>query len=172
MKINYQPIGVIHSPFKDTANMPIQPTGANGIRGSVEVLPEFLKGLKDLDGFSHIVLIYHFHRAKESKLVVTPFLDSQPRGVFATRAPTRPNPIGLSVVKLLAVERNVLQVENVDVLDETPLLDIKPCVPQFDHPPVTRIGWIEHTQASMADKKSDGRFSTTYLDDERQKRCQ
>lgn len=158
MQINYQPIGIIHSPFEDIEGMPIQPTGAARIQGSVEVFPEFADGLKDLDGFSHVILLYHFHRAQDSQLIVTPFLDSQPRGVFATRAPKRPNPIGLSVVKLLSVERNVLHVENVDIIDGTPLLDIKPYVPDFDQHPADRVGWLEQAKGKVQSKRSDSRF--------------
>ena len=158
IEISYRPIGVIHSPFTDIGGMPIQPTGAPGIRGTVEVFPEFAEGLKDLDGFSHIILLYHFHRAQESKLVVTPFMDPQPRGVFATRAPKRPNPIGLSIVKLLRIEQNILHIENVDVLDGTPLLDIKPYVPEFDQPRADRVGWLEQSKGRVQSKKSDSRF--------------
>ncbi len=142
-KICYRPIGIIHSPFKTLEGMPIQPPGARGIRGWVEVFQEFVPGLKDLDGFSHIILLYYFHRAQEPRLVVKPFMDDEPRGVFATRAPNRPNPIGLSVVRLVKCEGNILHIEDVDILDGTPLLDIKPYVPQFDHPQVERIGWLE-----------------------------
>ena len=123
MSIEYEPIGIIHTPFTDLEGMPIQPAGASGGKGTVEILPEYAEGLADLDGFSHIVLLYHFHRSTGFKLRVTPFLDDQPRGLFATRAPKRPNPIGLSVVKLVKVEGPVVRVENVDVLDGTPLLD-------------------------------------------------
>ena len=158
MEIRYQPIGVIHSPFTTIEGMPIQPTGAAGIRGAVEVFPEFAEGLKDLAGFSHIILLYYFHRVQGVKLVVTPFMDSQPRGVFATRAPKRPNPIGLSVVKLLRIEQNVLHIENVDILDGTPLLDIKPHVPEFDQPRVDRVGWLEQAAGRVRSKKSDERF--------------
>ena len=158
MSISYQPIGVIHTPFKKTEGMPIQSSRAVGIQGTVVVLPELTDGLRDLEGFSHIILLYHFHRSAPSRLVVTPFLDTQPRGVFATRSPCRPNPIGISSVKLLGVKANKLQVENVDMLDATPLLDIKPCVPQFDHCNVQRIGWLENVKPGMADCKSDHRF--------------
>jgi tRNA-Thr(GGU) m(6)t(6)A37 methyltransferase TsaA len=158
MRIVYQPIGVVHSPFRDVEGVPIQPTAAAGIRGSVEVLPELVEGLQDLDGFSHIVLLYHFHLVRESRLTVTPFLDSRPRGVFATRAPTRPNPIGLSVVKLLGVEGNVLHVENVDIVDGTPLLDIKPYVPEFDHHAAERTGWLEQAKGQIQAQKADDRF--------------
>ncbi len=158
MEISYRPIGIIHSPFADIEGMPIQPTGASGVRGTVEVRPEFTAGLKDLEGFSHIILLYHFHQVQEAKLVVTPFMDSQPHGVFATRAPKRPNPIGLSIVKLLGIEDNILHIENVDVLDGTPLLDIKPYVPDFDRPPADRVGWLEQAKGRVQSKRSDGRF--------------
>ena len=158
MEINYRPIGVIHSPFTDIGGMPIQPTGASGIRGTIEVFPEFAEGLKDLEGFSHIILLYHFHRVQGTKLVVTPFMDSQPHGVFATRAPKRPNPIGLSIVRLLGIEQNILRIENVDILDGTPLLDIKPYVPEFDQPPADRMGWLEQAKGRVQSKRSDGRF--------------
>ena len=125
MEIRYEPIGFVCSPFKHITEMPIQPRGAAGVQGTVEILQEFEEGLKDLEGFSHIILLYHFHRAREPKLVVTPFLDSEQHGIFATRAPTRPNPIGLSVVSLLRREGNILHIGNVDVVDGTPLLDIK-----------------------------------------------
>ncbi len=158
MKIEYQKIGLIHSPFKNIREMPIQSVGASGIKGIVEVFPAFTEGLKDVEGFSHIILLYHFHQIKESMLLVTPFLDSQPRGVFATRAPKRPNPIGLSVVKLDGIEGNILHVENVDILDGTPLLDIKPYVPEFDNHPADRVGWLEKAKGRVRSQKSDGRF--------------
>jgi tRNA-Thr(GGU) m(6)t(6)A37 methyltransferase TsaA len=158
MEITYRPIGVIHSPFKDIAGMPIQPTGAANIRGLLEIFPPFVAGLKDLEGFSHIILLYHFHQAEGAKLVVKPFMDSRPHGVFATRAPNRPNPIGLSVVRLLRIEQNIAHIENVDVIDGTPLLDIKPYVPEFDHCPADRVGWLEQAKGIVRGKRSDGRF--------------
>ena len=158
MKIEYQKIGLIHSPFKNIREMPIQSVGASGIKGIVEVFPAFTEGLKDVEGFSHIILLYHFHQIKESMLLVTPFLDSQPRGVFATRAPKRPNPIGLSIVKLDDIEGNILHVENVDILDGTPLLDIKPYVPEFDNHPADRVGWLEKAKGRVRNQKSNGRF--------------
>lgn len=159
MGILYQPIGVIHTPFSEPENMPIQAVAATGIRGQVEVLPQFAEGLRDLDGFSHIILLYHFHRSAQVHLTVTPFLDNQRRGLFATRAPSRPNAIGLSVVKLVAVDQNLLQVENVDMLDATPLLDIKPYVPQFDCWEVQRAGWLGDTGERVDDRKADSRFT-------------
>lgn len=158
MQINYQPIGIIHSPFDDIAGMPIQPSGAAGLRGVVEIFPEYTPGLKDLEGFSHLFLLYHFHRAAEYKPLVTPFMDSQPRGLFSTRAPRRPNPIGLSVVNLVSVKDNLLYIENVDILDGTPLLDLKPYVPEFDLPVDARVGWLERSKGQASQKKSDDRF--------------
>ncbi|WP_367025603.1 tRNA (N6-threonylcarbamoyladenosine(37)-N6)-methyltransferase TrmO [Methylococcus sp. ANG] len=125
MKIEYQPIGTIHSTFTEPTGMPIQPAGALGIQGTVEIFPEYRAGLQDLDGFSHIILLYHFHRSHGFDLRVIPFMDTEPRGLFATRAPNRPNALGLSVVKLLDIQGCTLPIANVDILDGTPLLDIK-----------------------------------------------
>jgi tRNA-Thr(GGU) m(6)t(6)A37 methyltransferase TsaA len=156
--ISYQPIGIIHSPFKNIENMPIQPTAASKARGTVEVFAAVAEGLKDVEGFSHIILLYHFHRVTQPKLTVVPFLDRVPRGLFATRAPSRPNPIGLSIVKLVGIEGNVLHIENVDIVDGTPLLDIKPYVPAFDHHEVQRMGWLAAAGGEVKDKRSDDRF--------------
>jgi tRNA-Thr(GGU) m(6)t(6)A37 methyltransferase TsaA len=159
MEITYQPIGIIRSPFKTTEGMPIQPSGAKSIKGEVEIYPKFIEGLKDLDGFSHIILIYHFHKVTGSKLTVIPFLDSKPRGVFSTRAPVRPNHIGFSIVKLLKIENNFLHIENIDILDKTPLLDIKPYVPEFDISEVKSVGWLERVKKQVKNQKSDKRFN-------------
>ena len=161
MKIEYQPIGIIHSPFETVNGMPIQPCGAAGIQGTVEIFRRFRQGLKDIDGFSHIILIYHFHRSDDCSrrgLLVTPFLDNVEHGVFATRAPRRPNNIGLSVVRLIGINECTLTIEGVDVLDGTPLLDIKPYVPDFDTPDVTNVGWIEKAHKSARSCKADDRF--------------
>ena len=158
MKLEFAPIGIIHSPFKKLEDMPIQPAGAAGVKGRVEVFEDYRAGLQDLDGFSHIILLYLFHRSRGFKLRVVPFLDSEPRGVFATRAPRRPNPIGLSVVRLDRIEDGVLYIRNVDVLDGTPLLDIKPCVPAFDAPGEVRTGWLEEAGKDVLNRKADGRF--------------
>jgi tRNA-Thr(GGU) m(6)t(6)A37 methyltransferase TsaA len=158
MKIEYQPIGIIHSPFTELSGMPIQPAGAAGIEGTVEVFSKYNDGLKDLEGFSHIIMLYHFHRSKGFKLHVVPFMDSRSRGVFATRAPKRPNPIGLSVIKLQKIQGNILYVENLDILDETPLLDIKPYVPAFDEETEVRTGWLEEARKEVSKRKSDQRF--------------
>ncbi len=158
MNIIYKSIGVIHSPFTKLEGMPIQPTGAKGIQGTVDIFPEFQKGLNDIEGFSHIILLYHLHRSEGFNLVVTPFLDDQPRGLFATRAPKRPNSIGLSVVKLLKREENILHIENVDILDGTPLLDIKPYIPVFEPDEEIQVGWLGKTKREVREKRSDGRF--------------
>ena len=157
-KIQYHSIGIVHSPFKDIKGMPIQPSGASGVQGTVEIFPEYKEGLKDLSGFSHIILLYHFHEVRESRLTIMPFMDSQPRGVFSTRAPKRPNPIGLSIVKLVRIEGNILYIENLDILDGTPLLDIKPYVPEFDRHPADRVGWLEKARGKVHGKTSDDRF--------------
>lgn len=159
MVVKYKPIGIVHSPFSSLEGMPIQPAGAAGIQGTVEVLPEYQDGLKDLEGFSHIILLYHFHRSTDFMLEVIPFLDSESRGVFATRAPRRPNPIGLSVVKLQKIEDNILHIENVDMLDGTPLLDVKPYVPEFDEQVSVRTGWLERAGRTVSQRKSDKRFT-------------
>ena len=138
--------------------MPIQPGAAEGVAGTVEVYPQFVPGLADLDGFSHLILIYVFHQAAEGKLEVTPFLDKRPRGIFSTRAPRRPNPIGLSVVRLVSVEGSRLNIENVDILDGTPLLDIKPSIPEFDHFDVTGLGWYQPYAGRFRVIRSDDRF--------------
>ena len=158
MRIVFQAIGVIRSPFQQIDGMPVQPAGAAGVQGTVEVYPEFAAGLQDLEGFSHIFLIYHLHRSEGFNLTVTPFLDKEPHGVFATRAPRRPNPIGLSVVHLLRRDGNVLHIENVDVLDGTPLLDIKPYVGEFDRFTADRFGWLEKASGQIKEKRSDDRF--------------
>lgn len=156
--MNMKPIGTIHTPFTETAGMPIQPAGAVGVNGRVEVIEEYREGLKDLDGFSHIVLIYIFHRSQGFKLQVVPFMDTKPRGLFATRAPARPNPIGLSVVELDRIEDGILHVRNMDMLDGTPLLDIKPYVPEFDHHGHVRTGWLEDARKTVGKRQSDNRF--------------
>jgi tRNA-Thr(GGU) m(6)t(6)A37 methyltransferase TsaA len=157
-EIRYKPIGVIHSPFKDVQGMPIQPTGAMGIAGTIEIEPEYCDGLKDIEGFSHIVLIYHFHLSDGYSLLVKPFMDDSLRGVFSTRAPRRPNPVGISIVRLVKVEGSTLHIENVDIVDGTPLLDIKPYVPEFDVQKNVRIGWLSDKADKANEIKADGRF--------------
>ncbi len=137
-----RPIGIIHAPFTEKSKTPIQAARSQAI-GYVEVLPEFSDGLQDIEALSHIYLLYAFHESSGYKLQVKPFLDDQEHGIFATRYPYRPNPIGISIVKLLSRETNILTVEGIDTLDGTPLLDIKPYVPDFDLRTNVRTGWYE-----------------------------
>jgi tRNA-Thr(GGU) m(6)t(6)A37 methyltransferase TsaA len=141
--LSLTPIGVIRSPHRDPGSTPIQPACAEGCRGEVEVFEPYATGLDDVDGFSHIHLLYWLHLSGPPALKVTPFLDDTPRGVFATRAPNRPNPLGLSVVRVVARRGRILVVDDLDVLDGTPLLDIKPYVERFDVRTATRGGWTE-----------------------------
>jgi tRNA-Thr(GGU) m(6)t(6)A37 methyltransferase TsaA len=143
MEIVYQPIGIVHSPFTDPGTTPIQSQGAKGTAGKVELFEKYVKGLDDLDGFSHIILIYQFHLSIGFSLKVFPYLDKQERGVFSTRAPRRPNAIGMSIVQLDSIEGNVMYISDLDIIDRTPLLDIKPYVPQFDPDGKVNIGWLE-----------------------------
>ena len=142
-ELSVRPIGFIRTPFERASGTPIQSSLAHDAEGAIELLPEFAPGLVDIDGFDRLWLIYAFDRASTPQLVVRPYLDDGEHGVFATRSPSRPNHLGLSSVRLLAVEGNCLRVAGVDMLDGTPLLDIKPCVPAFDYLPAARIGWFE-----------------------------
>jgi tRNA-Thr(GGU) m(6)t(6)A37 methyltransferase TsaA len=136
-------IGTIHSPFAQATGTPIQPSRAKGAEGYIELNPIWVEGLKDLEGFDRIWLVYWFDRAADVKLTVIPYRDTVAHGLFSTRAPARPNPIGLSNVRLLGIEGTRLRIADVDVLDNTPLLDIKPYVPQYDNYTVERLGWID-----------------------------
>jgi tRNA (adenine37-N6)-methyltransferase len=158
MEIIYRPIGIIHTPFDERSGTPIQPAAAAGAVGHIELADCYRPGLKDLEGFSHLILLYHFHRSCGYELEVTPFLDTQPRGLFSTRAPKRPNAIGLSVVRLIAVRDAVLEVAEVDMLDGTPLLDIKPYVPQLNPAAVDRIGWFSGALTDLSGRTADERF--------------
>jgi tRNA-Thr(GGU) m(6)t(6)A37 methyltransferase TsaA len=142
MEISMHPIGIIHSPFTDKDQTPIQASRSQAI-GTVEVYPEFSDGLQGIEEFSHIYLLYVFHNSSGYSLQIKPFLDDQEHGLFATRYPYRPNPLGISTVRLLFRQANVLTIEGVDVLDGTPLLDIKPYVPDFDLRTDVRAGWYE-----------------------------
>lgn len=159
-KLIFSSIGIIHSSFKDTVGMPIQPSLSQGAEGTVEVYPDFTEGLKSLDGFSHIYLIYAFHLSKGYALQAKPFLDNVPHGVFATRAPKRPNGIGISVVELLRIDRNILTVKNIDVVDGTPLLDIKPYTRKFDCYETTKEGWLADKTNGLNQRDSDDRFDS------------
>jgi len=156
--ITYHPIGIIRSCHRRPEETPIQPAYAKGCLGRVEVFPEFAEGLKDLDGFSHIYLIYHLHWARSAKLVTKPFLHDRELGVFATRSPHRPNAIGLSVVELVRVEGNVLHLDCVDILDGTPLLDIKPYSGKFDVITDTRNGWQDEVDEATTWKRGDRKY--------------
>ena len=158
MKFNITPIGTIETPFDDLEGMPIQPSGAAQVQGTIVIDKEYEQGLNDLEGFSHIILLYHFHQSKGYNLMVKPFLDDQKRGLFSTRAPRRPNPIGLSIVRLIKREGNRVTIQGIDVLNGTPLIDIKPYVPGFDAKDVTAIGWLEKNYENARSLKSDDRF--------------
>ena len=159
--IQYVPIGVVHSPFREPTGTPIQSAAASaiGVEAQVEIFPSFREGLRDLEGFSHLILLYHMHRIQPAGLLVKPFLGNKSRGVFATRSPGRPNPIGFSVVRLLSVEDGELRITDVDILDQTPVLDIKPYVGEFDIRPVERIGWFADNLCKLDKTKDDGRFA-------------
>lgn len=158
-KITIVPIGVIRTPHKNIKNMPIQPLAAAGVKGHIELEPEYIDGLKDLEGFSHITLFYNFHKISGYELQVIPFMDTEKRGIFSTKAPKRPNAIGLSTVKLLGIEGNVLYIEQVDMLDGSPLIDIKPFYPRYDNREGCTIGWLEkNDDLPIHSLKSDDRF--------------
>ncbi len=159
LQIRCKPIGVIRSEHTSTEETPIQPVYAKMCHGLVEVFPEYTAGLKDLEGFSHLYLLYYFHACREVNLTVKPFLQDIERGVFSTRAPCRPNFIGLSVVELLSMEGHVLRVEGVDILDGTPLLDIKPYTEKFDLRAVTKSGWQDDVDESTAHRRGKRGYS-------------
>lgn len=158
-QLTLTPIGEIRTPYTSLNEMPIQPGGGRGVHGELLIKAEYCAGLVDLDGFSHIYLLYLFHRASGVKMSVVPFLDDRSRGVFATRAPVRPNHIGLSVVELIGVEGCRVTIRNVDILDRTPLLDIKPYIKEFDQVDSPRSGWMEAAPAEVEAKRSDNRFA-------------
>lgn len=151
-------IGTIRSPWKSAEGMPIQPTGAKGIKGRIDICEEYRPGLLDLAGFSRIILIYQFHQSTGYDLMVTPFLDTRPHGVFATRAPRRPSQIGFSVVRLLSVDESGIEIEDLDILDGTPVLDIKPYIPEIDSYPGEKTGWLPEA-GCMATSRADRRFT-------------
>jgi len=157
-EIRYKPIGVIRSPFKEAKGTPIQSKAAEDTEGIIEVFPELAEGLEDLEGFSHIILIYHFHLSNRPALKVIPYMDEKTHGVFATRAPNRPNPIGISIARLVKVEKNKIYIKDIDAVEGTPLLDIKPYVPEFDIKNVERIGWLKKNVCKLNTTKDDGRF--------------
>jgi len=158
MDIIFKPVGVIHSPYKTVENMPIQPSAGKGTEAEIEIFPEFADGLSDIEGFSHIYIIFHLNMVKTPKLKVIPFLDDVERGIFATRSPARPNPIGLSLAEIVAVKNNIITIRGVDMLDGSPVLDIKPFVPDFESHNDVRIGWFEGKTGKAAKIFSDSRF--------------
>lgn len=162
ISLDFSIIGIIHSPHSEPKETPIQSQSscAKECEGLVEINSEYMDGLKDIEGFSHIILIYFFDRIKTTQLIVKPYLDTESHGIFATRSPARPNKIGISVVELCFVKHNMLYVKNIDILDKTPLLDIKPYVPAFDHPvsPNFKIGWLKNKINAMHNTQDDGRF--------------
>ena len=156
--ITYKPIGVIRSPFTTLEGMPIQTVAATGVAAAVELDPRYAAGLKDIDGFSYLLLITHLHLMQGFALEVTPFMDTQPHGVFATRSPRRPNPIGLSLVRLLRVDGSVLHIADLDLLDGTPVLDIKPYVPQLDDRAAEHTGWFAENVHKVHQVRADDRI--------------
>jgi tRNA (adenine37-N6)-methyltransferase len=163
--VTFTPIGVVRTPFPEHAGMPIQTVAAKGVRGTIELDPVYVPALADLDGFTHLHLITHLHRTTAAPLRVTPYLDTVERGVFATRSPKRPNAIGLSLVRLVGIEGALLHVEELDLLDGTPLLDIKPYVPPFDDRADARYGWFEHRAQNVHRVRADARFEEPGEDD-------
>ena len=154
----YRPVGVVHSPLKEAHGAPIQSIAARDVEGVIEVFPQYAEGLRDIEGFSHLILIYHFHLSDKPSLIVRPYLDDRTHGIFATRAPARPNPIGISLVRLVRVDGTRLHVTGVDILDGTPVLDIKPYVPRFDAIETEKIGWLKDRIHMVEETKDDGRF--------------
>jgi tRNA-Thr(GGU) m(6)t(6)A37 methyltransferase TsaA len=160
-EIRYRPIGVVRSPFTEVSGMPLQSVAAPDTVGTIEIYPAFAPGLRDLDGFSHLHLIAHLHEGKPGGLEVVPFLDDTTRGIFATRSPRHPNPIGLSVVELISVQQGTLRVRGLDLLDGTPVLDLKPYVPAFDHVRADRIGWFEGKTHRVHTVRADDRYGVS-----------
>ncbi len=157
--ITYTPIGVVHSPFKEPKNVPIQASVSKDTEGTIEIYPQYTQGLSDLEGFSHILVFYHFHLAKFSSLTVKPFLDDKTHGVFATRSPARPNRLGISALRLTKREANILHVADLDILDASPVLDVKPFVPEFDCRQPTSVGWFSTQLHKLEAARDDGRFT-------------
>jgi tRNA-Thr(GGU) m(6)t(6)A37 methyltransferase TsaA len=163
--MRFREIGFLRTPFTDLSGMPIQPAAAHGVAGALELSEDLAEGLLDLDGFSHIYVLYCFHEVTDVRLTVIPFLDSAKHGVFATRAPTRPNPIGLSLLRIRGIKGTTIEVEDVDMLDGTPVLDIKPYVPSFDTPQgMINTGWLDEASERISGARSDSRFVTSSTD--------
>ena len=156
--VTFHPIGIVHSPYKEKVGTPIQASFDDETQGTIEIFAPYQEGLEGIEGFSHIYVLYVFDRAAEAKLKASPFLRDITVGVFAMRAPSRPNPIGLSILELKARERGLLRVVGLDILDKTPVLDIKPYVPKFDIREVTRLGWMEGAMEDPSRHRADARF--------------
>lgn len=159
MDINYKVIGKIKTSFRKPEGTPIQPTADKNSRGKIELFKKYQEGLLDLGGFSHLILLYHCHKAGKYSLKVKPFMENKEHGIFSIRAPSRPNPIGLSIVRLEEIKDNILYIKEVDILDDTPLLDIKPYVSEFDIREDVKIGWLEKNVNKLSSTKDDGRFA-------------
>ena len=158
-QITINPIGIIHTPFNDIKGMPIQPLAAKGVKGHIELFPKYTEGLIDLAGFSHITLLYQLHKINGYDLMVKPFMDNKEHGIFATKSPKRPNAIGLSTVKLLGIENNIIHIEMVDMFNGTPLIDIKPFFSKFDNRKNTKSGWLDNQEnIPIRELRSDERF--------------
>ncbi len=157
--ITYRAIGSIRSPWLAAIGAPIQPAAAADIPGTLEIAPEFAEGLRDLEAFSHVIVLWHMHLVRGHDLAVVPFLDTAQHGIFATRSPRRPNPIAMSVYRLLGIDGTTVAVSGVDAVDGSPIVDIKPYVPAFDAPIAERIGWFSGRLADVATARADGRFS-------------
>lgn len=157
-EIKLKPIGTIYTPFKEPVGVPIQSIAGKGIEGRIEVYPEYEEGLADTEGFSHLILLFHLHKSWKKDLKVIPFMDEEYRGVFSTRSPNRPNPIGLSIVELVKREGNILYIRDLDIIDGTPLLDIKPYIPQSDIRETDKIGWLKSRISKRNDIKDDDSF--------------
>jgi len=158
MDIHFKSIGVVHSPYKTVENMPIQSSASKDVEAEIEVFDKYKEGLSDLEGFSHIYVIFFLNMVKEPKLKVVPFLDTVERGIFATRSPARPNPVGLSLVELISVNDNIIKIRGVDMLDGSPVIDIKPYVPDFEKSENVRKGWFEGKSHKAEEILSDKRF--------------
>ncbi len=156
--IKFKPIGYVKSPHKKREGSPIQPNGAKEYEGYIEIKKELIEGLRDLEAFSHIIVIYHLHEVHDVKLVCRPFMDDVEHGIFAIRGPNRPNPIGLSIVPLKCIEDNKVWIKNIDMLDGSSVLDIKPYVVDFDSYPNATKGWLEHNVHKSHTMRADDRF--------------
>ncbi len=157
--VTFKIIGIIHTPFNEPQGTPISSLAGSGVKGTIEIFTQYTEGLKDIDGFSHLSLIYFMHRVNKDGLVGIPFMDDKPHGVFAMRSPLRPNHIGISVVRLLAIHNNILDIKDLDILDGTPLLDIKPYLPDVDSRTECRTGWFASNIHKMGYTRDDGRYS-------------